>query len=291
MFGQENSVQSAFRASCSESTTPRISLTCPSPSWAKKAGAVGHKMLAWGGILFLGLLQGACAGDAIPARGSLIIPYVLGNQLSCDDPQVGVKRIRARLNDEVYEQEVACGTPSEVRFDEVDAGQWQLTVEGLDANGVIVMDNRHQEALPVVEVLGDGTVSTAMPVELASVPAHVFLRWSEGFSDCEGLGIDRFLVSIWDTSGTTALMRGEISCATRPNAPQDYRRLEDPQRRIHGSTMQSLRVQAVNRESVPIGQPASFNLATPPGAGYSVLVSLDCGQDGCLPGQDPQIAS
>lgn len=237
-------------------------------------------------------LTGACASDSVSAQGSLVIPYVLGNQLDCDNPSVTVARIRASLNDKTYEQEATCAAPGEIRIDDVDVGQWQLTVEAIDANGVIVMDNRTREPLPpVVEVLGDGNITTALPVELASVPAHLFLRWSEGFSDCEGLGIDRFAVTVWDTSGTTTLMRGDIDCAKRPDAPQDYRRFGDPERRIHGASMQSLSVQALSPEGVPVGQPVVFSLAKPPGAGYSVLASLNCTSDGCLAGQDPQVAS
>lgn len=245
---------------------------------------------AWVALLCC-LGQSSCAADTIPARGGLVVPYILGNQLACDDPNVQVARVRAILNDKVYEQEATCAKPGEIRFDEVDAGQWQLTLEALDANGVIVMDNRGDDPLPVVEVLGDGNVTTAVPVEMASVPAHLFLRWAEGFSDCEGLGIDRFIISVWDANGTTTLMRGEIACATRPNAPQDYRRVPDPDRRIHGSTMQSLSVQPVTRESVPLGLPVVFKLPRPPGAGYSVLASMNCNQNGCIAEQDPQIAS
>lgn len=248
-----------------------------------------HALLTAIGCAFLS--ASGCAGDTVAAQGSVVVPYVLGNQLTCDDPNVQVARVRAILNDKVYEQESTCAAPGQLRFDDVDAGHWQLIVEALDANGVIVMDNRHAPVPPVVEILGDGNVTTALPVELASVPAHIFLRWSEGFSDCDGLGIDRFIVSIWDTSGTTTLMRGEISCATRPNAPEDYRKFEDPERRIHGASMQSLSVQALTREGVHVGQPVVFELERPPGAGYSVLASMNCTKDGCVAGQAPQIAS
>lgn len=263
--------------------------------FGRRADPADHHPSPWARSTALGiycaLLCAGCASDTVAAQGSIVVPYVLGNQLACDDPNVQVARVRAILNDKVYEQEATCAAPGELRFDEVDAGHWQLIVEALDAKGVIVMDNRHQEQAPVVEVLGDGNVTTALPVELASVPAHVFLRWAEGFSDCEGLGIDRFTVSVWDTSGTTTLMRGEIACATRPNAPEDYRRFEDPQRRILGANMQSLSVQALTREGVPVGNPVVFNLPRPPGAGYSVLASMNCTKDGCIAEQDPQIAS
>lgn len=248
----------------------------------------------WGGSLLAlvaCLAPTGCASDSVAARGSLLIPYVLGNQLRCDDPNVKVARVRAILNDKVYEQESTCASPGEIRFEGVDAGHWQLTVEALDARGVIVMDNRGEEELPVVEVLGDGNVTTAAAVDLASVPAHLFLRWSEGFSDCDGLGIDRFAINVWDTSGTTTLMHTEISCATRPNAPEDYRRVPDPERRIHGGTMQSLSVQALKSDGVPVGKTVSFKLPHPPGAGYSVLATMNCTQKGCVAGQDPQIAS
>ena len=212
-----------------------------------------------------------CADEIGP--GSIVVPVELGNQKSCEE--VGVTHILAELDGGMWSEEVTCDL-GEVRFDNLEAGEYELWVGALDSNGVAIMDNSGPQ---VVEVVGDGTTVTTDAVRLTDAPAKVRVRWDFGFGSCSAASIDRFEISAFEVGGSADLLSASIACSADGDS-NGYRELPDPNRDLRGNLLGEIAVTPVDSGGTPVGSTAQFTFE-PPGPGYAVNLSLSCEDTGC----------
>lgn len=255
------------------------------PRWGARRARYSKLLpLLLGGVFGLGALSG-CGEEGDSGRGgSLTIPYLLGNSLKCTD--LNITNVRVTLQNASVAAPVIstlpCDNSNKVTLPSVPVGQWSVTIEGIDTMGVVTMDNRNQSPPPVAEVLGTDIASTSATISLSAVPAHIFARWNTQYDSCSGLGIDSFRISAWDASGATQLGMGTVGCNAPINTQDSFRRLPDPNRSIQGAAVHSLSVLPLNPQGSAVGSPVRFELMRPPGAGYSVFLSLICDKtQGC----------
>jgi hypothetical protein len=224
-------------------------------------------------------LSGACTkdGDISLSDGNLVIPFELGNDRTCD--AVGVKYVRAVLDDGEYDKTVPCDN-GEVRFTNIHAGAYDLEMYGLDDDKVAVMDSVAAGDL-TVDVVGDGSTTIHKPdVTLTAAPAKLLVRWNFGFGTCKGLGIDRFVVKVWRGTGDDLLLSKDLPCEEEGHGTDQYREVADPDRRLGGDDVGEASVQAFDKADTAIGKPATFRFKAP-GPGQAIKLSVTCSDDAC----------
>ena len=219
----------------------------------------------------------ACSGEDDPEAGVLVVPYQLGNQRDCGS--LGVKIVRAELDDPTYVEEASCDT-GEIRFQQVEAGAYHVRLFGVDGSGVAIMDSLKSGEIPV-SVIGDGTTVVADPaVMLTAAPAHLMMRWAFGFGTCESTAIDRFAVTAWRSDGSALLLETAVDCDVPGDGADQYRAVPDLERELSGDEVGEVAVQALDENAGKIGDAITFDFAEP-GAGRYVKLSLECDDAGC----------
>jgi hypothetical protein len=213
-------------------------------------------------------------GDDPGVPGTLIVEYVLGNDLKCDD--VGVKRVRAELNDMQFVEDAPCSA-GQVRFLNIPAGTYKIRMYGEDDKGVDIMDN-YSVAGMSIQVSGGDMHSVPRPIRLYAAPAHLFVRWDMGFTSCKGVGVVSFEISAWRGEGQL-LVEQTLDCLLEGDGPDQYREIADPERRFTGSESGEVFVQPLDKEAANFGAPAVFRF-NKPGAGQNVKITVDCGTTG-----------
>lgn len=223
-------------------------------------------------------LGSACSGEKDPEDGVLVVPYELGNRRACDE--VGVRLVRAELDDPMYVEEALCGAGGEIRFPEVAPGSYHVRLFGIDRSGFAVMDSLEGGDVPV-NVVGRGTTVVAEPaVMLTSAPAHLLLRWGFGFGTCESAGIERFAITAWRADGSELLLDTDLSCEEPGEGADQYRAVPDLERELAGNEVGEVTVQPLDRNRAPLGTPMLFRFDAP-GAGRFVKLSINCSEAGC----------
>jgi hypothetical protein len=229
-------------------------------------------------LLLLAALLGSCSSnDDSQSTGTLVIPYELGNDKSCD--ALGVKTIRAVLDDMAYVQEAPCDN-MQVRFKDIPAGVYKVAMFGVDDKGVDIMDSVVSGDV-TVNVLGDdNTVVTKPAVTLTAAPARLFVRWTFGFGTCKGIGIDHFLVKVWRENGDDLLLSANLDCAIEGDGADQYREIMDDNRRVAGDEVGEVTVQPLDQTNTPFGDAVMFNFKAP-GPGQSIKLSVKCDEGAC----------
>ncbi len=228
-------------------------------------------------------LGAGCATKDAPAAGVLVVPYELGNHKDC--ATVGVKVVRAELDDPMYVEEAACES-GEIRFQEVPPGGYHVRLFGVDSQGVAIMDSLQAGEVPV-NVVGDGTTVVADPaVMLTAAPAHLLLRWSFGFGTCESAAIDRFRISAWRKDGSQLLLESTVPCKEAGSGADQYRAVPDLSRKLAGDEVGEVNVEALDKNGVATGEATTFNFGAP-GSGHTVKLSVVCTGGACVGGGKP----
>ncbi len=228
-------------------------------------------------LAVMSALGSACSSEKDPQAGVLVVPYELGNRRSCD--AVGVKIVRAELDDPMYVEEAVCSA-GEIRFPEVPPGSYHVRLFGVDHDGVAVMDSLQAGEVPV-SVVGRGTTVVADPaIKLTAAPAHLQLRWALGFGTCESAAIDRFSVTAWRSDGSALLLDAKVACDMPGDGAEQYRAVPDLQRELTGNEVGEVNVQPLDKNDTPVGEPILFNFNAP-GAGRFVKLSVNCNEGGC----------
>jgi hypothetical protein len=211
----------------------------------------------------------AATGCADEGPGSLVIPYQLGANLSCDEAEVS--DVRAFLNDGDHEEEVDCEA-GEVRLADITPGNYELTVQGLASDGAPILDNLDNDAR-TVGVVGDGAEVTIDPVLLTDAPARILISWNFGALNCTNANIDKFDVQVFEMGGTALLTDQSLDCDKAEADGDGYRTLPDPDREINGKVV---------GKAVIVATGTNVDLDfDPPGPGRSVKIDLSCDSAGC----------
>jgi hypothetical protein len=233
----------------------------------------------------LGTLLTACGGDDDGGHGSgtLVIPFELGNDRSCES--VGVESVRAELKGTEYEGEADCNT-GQVRIKNVPAGSYRVTMAAIDSNGVAVMDNV-SSGDAMASVQGEGRTDVLVPgVTLTAAPAHLKVRWNFNFSSCKGAGIDTFDVKAWRGTGDSLIVKQSLGCTTEGEGRGGYRPIDDPERRFGGDVGGEVSVQPLDKDDVPVGKAVVIKFKAP-GAGHDVKVTVECDEGSCTSSGKP----
>ncbi|HET6336536.1 MAG TPA: hypothetical protein VFG30_25105 [Polyangiales bacterium] len=217
-------------------------------------------------------------------HGTLIVPFKLGNDRSCDD--FNVKTVRGVLDhgdsddDDSYSDEVKCET-RELRFESVPSGSWRLRLFAYqdDDDENAVMDSLQNDDLRM-NVIGDGTTVVAeRKVMLTASPAHLLVRWSFGYGTCKSAGIGSFVVTVWRNDGSDLLLEDELDCEAVGDAEDGYyRKIPDEKRLLLGNDSGEVAVQPLDTDGKEIGEALSYTFKAP-GPGQDVKLSLKCDED------------
>lgn len=241
--------------------------------------------------LAVGLGLATLPGCADPDPGNLLVAPQLGPTDDCE--QFGVATVRARLDpsgdDEFEAQEAACG--SDLLFERLPAGRYSLLVEGVDADGLTIMDNGGDPDSVRISVPAGGEAE--IPALLTATPAKLHVRWrlflSEGVpAQCThpDLTIAAFRVAAWDAVGDR-LMEAELECEEPPDDNLGYHAIPDPDRLIRGTQVALVDVSPIDdRGDLVDGQSFDFQFEEP-GPGRSLFFTVDCTLDACTQSTNP----
>jgi hypothetical protein len=224
------------------------------------------------------LLALGCERHESPNKGVLVVPFELGNRKQCKD--LGVVGVRVELGDDgELAQEVDCSA-GEVRFNLVPKGRYDVSVYGVDEDGVAIMDSLADGPASVDVVGGNTTVVLDPPAVLTASPAKLLLRWQFGFGSCESAAVGGFTVSAWRADGGELLMEADVPCDMPGEGRQQYRQVPDEGRDLSGDSVGEIDVQPYDVNDIAMGDPANFSF-DPPGPGREVKLSLTCNGGGC----------
>jgi hypothetical protein len=219
----------------------------------------------------------ACNND--PATGSLSVAYRLGPGLACDSVDPPIANVRITLDGDKYDEEEACDPDAPIVFTGVAAGNYDVLAEGIDAEGVTVMDNvAGLSADDKVEVVGGS--DKEHNVTLADTPAQVQVRWTtfvDGqFAQCAFATSKYFEVTAFH--GANPFFDAyRFDC----EVPPGYQALPDPMREIDGKTLSAVVIRVLDENQDPIGDEMLFDDFDPPGPGRAVKIDITCdGPDG-----------
>jgi hypothetical protein len=236
------------------------------------------RMINVSGCLLAGLWFAACGSSASgDSTGTLVVPFELGNNRTCD--MLGVKTVRAELDDKSHTAEVPCAN-GQVRFQDIPAGSYSLQMFGVDASGVEIMDSFTSGDVTVNVPGDDNTVVNHPSITLTAAPAHLLVRWNFGFGTCKGVGIDRFMIKVWRGSGDALLLNETLDCTQEGDGVDQYRSVDDADRRFSGDDAGEISVQPLDKTSINVGSAVTFNYSAP-GSGHDVKISLTCTDGAC----------
>jgi hypothetical protein len=233
-------------------------------------------------LFALALVAASGCAQGESGVGELVARFRLGNEKTCEE--LGIVNIAAHVDEREVKQSCAAG--NEIRISGLEAGTYDVKIQGLDFKDVVVMDNGALADHVSAEVLPGGTTNTPI-VNLTNVPAHLYARWTfdGGYGTCESVNVAKFRVEAWDTSGSERLHLADIDCLLTGDG-EHYRTVEDPERKIDGRRFGEVTVQALRPDNTPFGTSVIFRLDTPPGAGYFVKLTVNCTKDiGCVAGE------
>lgn len=239
----------------------------------------------------------ACGGDDPP--GGLVVPFVIGANVDCD--VLGVTEVTVALVDApssgaegsaVAEETVACDDKQAV-FAGIAPGTYDLHVTGVDATGVVVVDNFDKKPADVGEVTS-GAENTAKAVELRPSPAKIHVRWqfNDGFGMCVDVPVAEFRINTYEKAGTSKLLDYNFDCAPEEDKVQGYNVVLDPNRAIAGDDLELITIDPLDKKGGSlVPAPLRFEL-DPPGLGRTVRLTaiVNCEDDttctiACAPGK------
>ena len=246
-----------------------------------QSGATGARgaavRIALLGALGMPALAG-CGNEDSLGRGTLVIPYVLGNERTCES--LGVVDVKVVLDNGYREEVVECDDRP-IRIRDLEAGRYDIELYGLDDEGFPVLDSEemgpHRERVP-----GAGSVTEVNPaIVLTAAPAELLVRWEFGFGSCTSTGIDHFEITAWDADdGIDKLLVVELPCDTAGEGADQYRQVPDEDRALGGDVFGGVSVVVIDENGAEVGKRVSYEFPAP-GAGRQVKLSLTCDNSGC----------
>jgi hypothetical protein len=206
-----------------------------------------------------------------PNSGTLSVSYELGLQGTCAG--FGVATVKVTLDDGEYEEEEPCDPANPILLTGVAAGNYDVLVEGIDAEGITVMDNIGGDDDNSVEVVGGS--DKELDVTLGDSPAQVQVRWLKFVNgepaECAFIATKYFEVTAYHDA-TQFPNSNVFDCSVPPG----YQTLPDPDRVIDGNTLNGVRVRVLDESEEQIGDDLVFAGFDPPGAGRVVQIDITC---------------
>lgn len=217
-------------------------------------------------------------------RGTLIVQFKLGNDVSCDT--FHVKTVLGVLDDgdeDPIEEEAKCET-KQLRFEDIPSGEYKVRLFGYTADhdgedDNPVMDSLQNDNLRM-NVIGDGTTVIAEPkVMLTSSPAHLWVRWSFGYGTCKSAKIGSFRITAWRNDGGDLLLEDEIDCEDVGDAEDEfYREIPDDKRLLSGNAGGVVAIQPLDLSRKEVGEALNYEYKAP-GPGKDIRLSVKCDEN------------
>jgi hypothetical protein len=160
-------------------------------------------------ILMLSLIAAAAAACA-PSSGELVVDWTFGG-LTCAD--AGVATINMDVAGEVLSPDhFSCAqAPVGVSLGVYDAGDYQVTITGLDATGVVT----HQ-ITQTLRVVGGRNNEFALDVpRVAETTGSANMTWTFDGKSCVGANVNKVTIFVDpDASGNGGINAGTVACST-----------------------------------------------------------------------------
>jgi len=246
-----------------------------------------RSLAALAGAALTSLAVVSCGGaDPI---GGLRIPFTLGANVDCSTVGVEQVRMTATLIEDgdgsgiTFEESAPCGA-GEVTLNNVDIGTYNITAEGLDPNGLIILDNLDPGGTVQAEVL-EGQTNSADSVTLLPAPAVLRLRWSlnvDGFQAmCQEVTTAKFTVETYKADGLKQLTSHTFGCDDPADSEGQHRTMPDLERALAGDEVAIVHITPKDANNTAIGDVTQVCLASPPGYGQEIRVTIACDNDVC----------
>lgn len=232
-----------------------------------------------GSFVSVALVLPSCQEDE--QSGVLTIRYgFAGISRSCE--QADIATVRVTLDGD-YEEIDVCDLAAGITLDSVPARAYaMMTVEGVNAEGITVVDNLGPPTTDEsVEVLGDTTQT--IDVQLSPTPARVRFSFSvlgeDGFpyAPQEVPVIRSFYARALENDGTLSLLDYEFVYAQLTSVRNVS--IPDPMRQIAGDDVDALTVDVYAQDNRLLSK-LEFQFI-PPGPGRFIDVHVECRGEAC----------
>ncbi len=238
-------------------------------------------------LALAGLTLAGCGGsDPI---GGLKVPFVLGASQECTSIGVEQVKITATLVDDddgagmTFDETGPCGA-GEVTLDNLPVGTYSIVAEGLDPNGLTILDNLGPGGKVQAEVL-EAQTNTSESVTLRPAPAVLRLRWSlavDGFQAmCQDVSVAKFTVEAYKGDGLNLLTSHTFGCEDPADSEGQYRTLPDLERALSGDEVALIHIIPKDANNTALGDASQVCLTEPPGYGQLIEITVECDNDVC----------
>jgi hypothetical protein len=215
--------------------------------------------------------------------GTLTVPFEIAyNGSDCE--AAGVVRVLAVLNDGEYETEVSCDQ-YEIIFEDLQEGEYSLSLYGLNAKGVPIVDSL-AEGLTTVTVVAYSTTTPTAALVLSETPVQLLARWDLDWGSCESRNFPEFRTQVYDPAGNI-IFDASISCNEVGSLEGEFRQIPDKKRHLVNPVIDRIEIQPTDKKGGGFGENyiVRFEDILVPGPGEAIELSFKCLQDGCyIPG-------
>lgn len=228
----------------------------------------------------LSLLAVAACNNDTPT-GNLEVAFEIGSGVPCDNVEdVTVKLVKPGAKadvdgviEPVAEITVACSA-GKALLTSVETGNYQVIVEGTDAENTIVVDNGLTAETDLAEVL-EGADTSAGTIKLSPTPAKLLIRWTlEGFlNQCTSIPVANFDVIGYKNAGKSPIAMGAFACDSAADQDDFYHALPDTDRNVDGEELDSIEITPKDATGNVVGERVVYSI-TPPGAGKTVKLTF-----------------
>ncbi len=223
----------------------------------------------------------ACADG--PNNGNLELSYNFGFDGNGTCQQFGVETVKVSLlrnTDATRTEEAPCAPETPILVDTIPSGKYDVLVQGIDANGVAVVDNVGG-ATDDDSVKISGGVTRSLETNLAIAPAVFKVKWQNfldgDFAMCNFIEAKKFRVRTFRMM-STELVSVDFDC----EVPPGFQTVPDPERKLDGTLFDSATFQPLDDNDMPLGDVLSITFQ-PPGPGQTIEWAIECNTTAAMP--------
>ena len=198
--------------------------------------------------------------------------------MSCEE--AGVATVLAVFDDGLYQAEVPCDQ-YEISVNDIEKGPHLLTLYGLDADGIPIVDSLAGGETQVLIQESKKTVQSD-PIQLTEAPVALLLRWNLGFGSCNSRRFKDFVVEAFDFDDEK-IFQSRVGCTTVGALDGEFRIVPNKKRQLVDPEIGSLLVYPVAKSNKSLGEDFEvlFEDFEVPGPGEPIKLSISCNQTGC----------